>query len=710
MECKQKISKESFAWILGSLCRLHRIPFDARLLLQRHPPDEDGGYAVADVLNAAEDFNLRTGAVAADAVGDFGQSPCLAFLRKPYEETGWAVPVLVARSEEGRVFYFEAGCATLKACSRDELVGRLDPVLHLFALKPDPLRDRDGAELAMEKPFGFGWFVPELLRHREVWRDILAASLALQLVGLAMPLFTQVVIDKVVVHQTRSTLVAVGVGLGLSIVFSAIFSWVRQYLVLHTGNRIDAVLGSRVFAHLLKLPIHYFAHRPTGTLVARLQGVESIREFLSGAAVTLVLDLPFMTILLAVMFWYSWQLSFISLGVLLLLAILSLIVTPLFREHLNRQFLLGARNQAFVTEYISGMETVKALQLEPQLEKRYGRYFADYLAAGFDTRQLANTYNTAAGTLDQIQGLAVLIAGALLVMNNDGFTIGMLVAFQMFAGRLSQPMLRLVGLYQEFQQASLSVKRLGDLMGAPDEPYSLVPVRTGSTLSTIELESISFRYDESRPWLYRGLSYTFKPGKTTLIMGPSGSGKSTLAKLLLGFYRTSEGRILLNGQDVRHFAANELRARFGVVPQETVLFSGTLYNNLHMANPLASFSDIVNACRLAEIHDTIEKLPKGYQTEIGEHGVGLSGGQKQRIAIARALLKRPHVLIFDEATSSLDAQTAEHLAATINQLKGKVTILFIAHLVPKGLRVDETVILGVAAAVREESRGVEIEN
>ncbi|MBZ0094472.1 MAG: peptidase domain-containing ABC transporter [Sulfuricella sp.] len=705
---KKRVSREGAVWALGSLCRLHNVPFDARLLLQRHPPGNDGGFGIAKIVQAAAELDFVANEVAVDEVVSSVTTalPCLAFLRPVSPEAGtqmpsagdsqWLSPALVTHVDSDRVIYFEAGSDTPNSCTRVELASRFEAMLYHFTPKPEPVRDEDGAKALAERPFGFTWFIPELLKHRKVWRDILAASLALQLVGLATPLFTQVVIDKVVVHQTQSTLIAVGIGLALSIVFSSAFSWVRQYLVLHTGNRVDAVLGSRVFGHLLKLPMPYFAHRPTGTLVARLQGVETIREFLSGAAVAMILDLPFMTVLLAVMFWYSWQLSLIVVGLLILLALLSLAVTPLFRERLNRQFLLGARNQAFVTEYISGMETLKTLQLEPQLNKRYGRFIADYLAAGFDTKQIGNTYNTAANALEQLQGLAVLVVGALLVMKNDGFTIGMLVAFQMFAGRLSQPMLRLVGLYQEFQQANLSVKRLGDLMNAPPEPYSLIPTRSGAGPGAIELEGISFRYSEDHPWLYRELSFSFEPGKTTLIMGPSGSGKSTLAKLLLGFYRPGDGRILLDGQDIRHFSANELRARFGVVPQETMLYSGTIYENLQMANPLAGFEDIVKACRLAEIHDTIEKLPQGYQTEIGEHGVGLSGGQKQRVAIARALLKRPSVLIFDEATSNLDAHTSEHFAKTINQLKGKATILFIAHQVPKGLQVDETVMVGAA--------------
>lgn len=707
-----ELCREDFIWILGSVCRWHQTLFDARLLLQRHPPSQAGGYEIAELLAAADELGFRSGEALTSALLDAESHtfPILVFLRanqppgndtpeehdhnNPPELSEVVVrPALLTQIDDDAIVYFEAGEDEPSRCARESLSETFLVNCWLFAPKEEPIRDTDGAKALADKEFGFRWFVPELLKHRRVWRDILAASLALQLVGLATPLFTQVVVDKVVVHQTQSTLVAVAIGLALSILFTGIFTWTRQYLVLHTGNRVDSVLGSRVFAHLLKLPMPYFAHRPTGTLVARLQGVETIREFISGAAVTLLLDLPFMIVLLAVMFWYSWQLSLIALTLLLLLGLLSLVVTPVLRERLNRQFLLGARNQAFVTEYVSGMETLKTLQLEPQLEKRYGAYLADYLAAGFSTRQVGNTYNTMAQALEQFQSLAILAVGALLVMRNDGFTIGMLIAFQMFANRLSQPVLRLVGLYQEFQQASLSVRRLGDVMNVTAEPYSITPAQVGTGPGTIELERVSFRYAEDQPWLYRDLSYTFNAGKTILIMGPSGSGKSTLAKLLLGFYRPGDGRVLLDGRDVRHFSANELRSRFGIVPQETVLFSGTIYENLQMANPLASFEEIATACRWAEIHDTIEKLPQGYQTELGEHGVGLSGGQRQRIAIARALLKRPRILIFDEASSNLDAHTAEQFARTINRLRGKVTILFIAHQVPKGLHVDDRVIV-----------------
>jgi len=397
-----------------------------------------------------------------------------------------------------------------------------------------------------------------------------------------------------------------------------------------------------------------------------------------------------------VMFFYSWQLTLLALGMLGLIALISVLVVPVLRARLNRQFLLGARNQAFLTEYVAGIETVKSLQMEPRLEGRYDEMLAQYLAAGFDTRQVSNTYNTVANALEQAMTLAILCAGALLVMRNDGFTIGMLVAFQMFASRMSQPMLRLAGLWQEFQQASIAVKRLGDIMDAPAEPHALTPSRTAEGRAEIRVADLSFRYSPEHPFLYKGLNIALKPGKLTVLTGPSGCGKSTLAKLLLGFYPPSEGQITIDGRDIRHLSANELRQYFGVVPQETWLFSGSIYENLIAANPNAGFDHVVQACRIAEIHDVIEKLPKGYNSEIGEHGAGLSGGQKQRLAIARAMLKRPKVLLFDEATSSLDQHTSERFAQTVNKLKGVATILFIAHQVPKGLAVDDVVQLSLA--------------
>jgi len=678
---------DGFVWALASLCRLHRVPFDPELVLKQFPPP----YDLPTLLRAAQACGLKAGLAGArsDAL-DTLPLPCLGFVRAPGQPANDPLPptpALLVRADREGLLYLLAGEDAPRTVALRDFAARFEQTVLLAAPAVPALDDPDGAE---KRSFGFRWFVPELARHRSIWRDVLLASLAIQIVGLATPLFTQVVIDKVVVHQTQSTLIAIAAGLGIFLVFNAAMTWMRQYLVLHTGNRVDAVLATQVFGHLFRLPLPYFEHRPTGTTVARLQGVETIREFITGAAISFVLDLPFLVVILAVMFVYSWQLSLIALGIVVTLAAISLAVTPVLREKLNRQFLLGARNQAFVTEYISGVETVKSLQLEPVLERRYGDYLSAYLAASFGTRSLANSYNVLANALEQLMTLAILVAGALLVMRNDGFTIGMLVAFQMFAARMAQPMLRIAGLWQEFQQASIAVQRLGDLMNAPAEPHSLAPARAPGGAGAIELQGLGFRYGERDPWLFRDLSFAVRPGELILVSGPSGSGKSTLAKLLLGFYPATDGRILIDSIQVNQLSTNELRLTYGVVPQETRLFSGSVHDNVAMANPRAGFADVVSACKAAGIHDAIEKLPQGYRTPLGEHGVGLSGGQKQRLAIARALLKRPKVLIFDEAASNLDAATAESLAATVNRLKGGVTVLFIAHAVPRGLQVDRT--------------------
>ncbi len=723
-------AREAFVWACGAFCQLNRIPHDAALLIKQYPPP----YNLYNLQQALSSFGLNNSLkqYSIDQLPN-ASLPCLAILQpaspdSPIPQTGLsgtsdladletqpssetdtneAEPVygiaLILRRDDQRLLVIQPGQTEPVAIAQSDFAKQITGDFLMVRKAEESVGDdgnpisasNAGTKAAAEQVFGFRWFVPELLKYKRIWSEVLLASLTIQLVGLAVPICTQIVIDKVVVHHTTSTLIVIASALFIFLIFTSVMGWVRQYLVLHTGNRIDATLGHKVFSHLLDLPVRYYDHRPTGVVIARVHGVETIREFLAGGLVTLLLDFPFLIVFLVIMFWYSWQLSLIAVACLSLISILSFFVTPIIRAKLNHQFMLGARNQAFLTEYVSGMETVKSLQMEPQLKQKFGNYLSTYLTASFDSRKLSITYNTAANTLDQIQTLAILCVGAWLVMHNSNFTIGMLVAFQMFSGRLSGPVMRLVGLWQEFQQADIAVKRLGDVMNAPAEPMTLIPTRANTHQSThITVDSLGFKYSDEHPWLYQNLSFNIQAGHCVVVMGPSGCGKSTLAKLLLGFYQPQEGNIKLNGQDIRYLAANELRNHFGVVPQETVIFSGTIYDNLILANPHVSFEQIIQACQLAEIHTAIEKLPQGYQTIVGEHGTGLSGGQKQRIAIARALLKQPKVLIFDEAVSNLDQQTAEHFAQTVNKLKGKVTILFITHQLPKGLNVDEAVILG----------------
>ena len=692
------LDTRDFLWAVGSLCNLRRQPFEATLIQLEFPPPHSAFTLVAALRSLELDARL----VAMDSGRVVtARLPRMVFMRAMPDATVAArrgdpgtppichVPALLAKIEGGRVLLFPAGTNEPRVFTFDEF-GTLYTGFSLDVERREgEMQETDGATTG--KAFGFGWFIAELARHRSVWRDVLVASLVIQLISLATPLCSQVIIDKVIVHQTTSTLVVIASALAIFVLFGSALAWVRQYLVTHTGNRVDAVLGAAVFRHLLRLPLRYFERRPTGVLAARLNGVEVIREFLSGAAITLLLDLPFLLLFLALMFMYSAWLSLATVGVLVLVVALSAAVAPMFQARLNEQFLLGARNQAFVTEYIAGAETVKSLQMEAQLERRYEEYLASYLRANFATRQLANSYNTLASGLEQLLNMTILCLGAWLVMRGADFTIGMLVAFQMFAARVSQPMLKLVGLWQQFQQAAIAARRLGDIMDVPVEPWTAAAWREPAGGGTVEFRGVGFRYGPDRPQVLRDFNLKIAPGECVVVMGPSGAGKSTLARLLQGFVWPTEGQVLLDGRDTRHLAANELRAQLGVVPQETVLFCGTVLDNLLLANPLASFEMAVHAARLAEIHSTIEALPEGYKTHVGERGAGLSGGQKQRIAIARALLKRPRILIFDEATSGLDAAVADHFAATIARFKGKVTILFITHRAPERLSPDRIV-------------------
>jgi ATP-binding cassette, subfamily B, bacterial HlyB/CyaB len=684
------VSVPDFVWVVEASCSLLQLPYQRALVLQQFAAPHDSAAvtaALGELGIATQARKIKPAKLAAKLGAE--SFPLLVWLTAGDALTPTQTPALVLQADAEKVLLVQPGDKQPRAMPMAELAQRCQGQFQRLTIQVQEGTDPDGDVLRMQgRRFGFGWFVPELLKHKKLWQEILLASLVIQLIALATPLFTQTIIDKVIVNRTQSTLIVVLIGMVVFTVFTAVLSWLRQYLVLHTGNRVDAVLGSAVFERLFKLPPLYFQHRPTGVISARLHGVETIREFIASTAVTLILDFPFLFIFVAIMLYYSVTLSAIVLGVMAVIAVASFLVAPMFQKRLQEQFQMGARNQAFVTEYVGGMETVKSLQLEPQLASRYRGYLATYLTSSFSTKQLANTYNSFAQMAEQVMNLLILGVGAYMVMNNADFTIGMLIAFQMFAGRVSQPMLRLVGLWQQFQQASLSVDRLGDLMNAPIEPYTLAPKRLQTGSGAIQLDNLAFRYSDKLPLLYQNLSAHLHAGQTIAIMGPSGSGKSTLAKMLQGFYQPTEGRIRIDGVDIANLSANELRSHFGVVPQETTLFSGTILDNLQMANPQATFEHIVSACKMAEVNSVIEALPDGYQTEIGERGAGLSGGQRQRIAIARALLKRPKILVFDEATSALDAPTAEQFAKTINALRGKVTMLFITHGLPRGLKVD----------------------
>lgn len=691
----QPLAPADTFWALGSLCNLHRLPFDASLLVRAYPPP----HTVATLVDALRGLGCEAVAVALGAAAlETLALPAVVFLRDEPPAPGTVDderpcirPALVVRIDGERVLYFAAGANTPTIETRPAFRARYAEC----AIRIRPPAPAAGADdVAIPAKFGFRWFLPELARHRAVWREVLAASLAVQVLGLVLPLLSQVVIDKVIVHRATSTLAVIAAALALIVAFGAALGWIRQYLVLHTGNRIDAVLGVAVFRHLLGLPLRYFEHRPTGVLTARLHGIETIREFVCGAAITLALDLPFLLLFVAIMVFYSVPLTLVTLAAVALLVLVSALAAPTLQKRYDAQFLAGARAQAFVTEHLAAMETVKALELEPQLAARYRGLFGDYLAAGFRTRQAANTYQTLASAIEQSLSAAILCMGAWLVMTRPDFTIGMLVAFQMFAHRVAQPLMRLAGLWQQFQQAAIAVRRLGDVMDVPAEPRALLPGRPQRGPGRIEFAGVGFRYAPERPWLLRRFEATVLPGECVAITGPSGCGKSTLLKLLLGFALPVEGAVRVDGRDTRALPVNELRSRFGVVPQESTLFCGTLLANLQAGHPLAGVDDVVQACRIAGIHDTVEALPDGYRTLVGERGTGLSGGQRQRLALARALLRRPQVLLLDEPFSQLDEASARHIAAAIARLRGALTIVIVTHQLPATLVLDRRIDLG----------------
>jgi subfamily B ATP-binding cassette protein HlyB/CyaB len=597
---------------------------------------------------------------------------------------------LLLKVEDGRALVLKPGAKTPEVVPLDTLLSGVEPTA--WAVTP-LLKEAKLPDGLTRKPFGFAWFLNAMLEHKRIWVDVLIASLVIQVIALLLPLMTQAVVDKVVVNHAKSTLITLAIGVGLFNIFSGLLTWIRQMLVIRIGNAVDGDLAIRVFSHLIRLPMRYFQFRPTGTLVTRVHGVETIRNFLTGAFTTLALDLPFLLIFLVVMFYYSVTLSLISLTFVCLMVGLSYAVGPALREKVNHQYLFGAQNQAFLTEYIGGMEAVKSLQMEPQVESRFALRTRQYLASTLSTRQLYNHYSTLMQMMNQMSSLTILSVGAYLSMTDSNFTLGMLVAFQMFANRVSDPLLKISNLWQDYQQTLISVKRIGDVMDVPSEPSTVVPSQFNQAKGKVEIRNLGFRYDKNRPNLYNDLNLTIEPGQVVTLLGPSGSGKSTIAKLLQGFYPDYEGSILLDGQDMRSLPLNAVRQYFGVVPQETTLFSGTIYDNLIAANPHATPQQVAQACQMASIHAVIEGLPNGYQTEIGERGAGLSGGQKQRLAIARALLKRPKVLIFDEATSSLDPTSATEIADTVNSLRGKVSMLFVAHNLPSNLKVDSEITL-----------------
>ena len=525
--------------------------------------------------------------------------------------------------------------------------------------------------------FDFTWFIPAVVKYRRLLGEVLLISLVLQLIGLATPMAFQVVMDKVLVNHAMRTLNVIAVGLVCAMLFEAVLTSIRTYVFSHTSSKIDVELGARLFAHLLRLPISYFQARRVGDSVARVRELENIRAFLTGNAMTLLLDVVFSFVFLGVMSWYSLALTAIVAVSIPVYFVLSMVLTPVLRARLHDKFNRSAENQAFLVETISGIDTVKAMAVEPRWQQRWEKQLAAYVAAGQAATNVGMIANGGVTLVSKLVTASIMWCGASLVVDGK-LSVGELIAFNMLSSQVASPIIRLAQLWNDFQQVGISMSRLGDILNTRTEAEtqkSRLPRLSGA----IEFDNVSFRYRPDTPLVIQDLKLTIAPGEVIGIVGRSGSGKSTLTKLVQRLYVPEKGRMLIDGHDIGIVDTSSLRHQIGVVLQENTLFMRSIRDNIALSNPALPIDAIIAAAKLAGAHEFICELPEGYDTLIGENGAGLSGGQRQRIAIARALITNPRILIFDEATSALDYESERIIQDNMRRIAIGRTVLVIAH-------------------------------
>ena len=541
--------------------------------------------------------------------------------------------------------------------------------------------------------FGFKWFIPPILKYRRLIGEVLVASFFVQLFALITPLFFQVVIDKVLVHKGLTTLDVLAFGLLVVSLFEVVLTGLRTYVFSHTTNRIDVQLGAKLFHHLLALPMGYFESRRVGDSVARVRELENIRNFITGSALTVVIDLLFTVVFLAVMYYYSPLLTYIVLGSIPAYVLLSVFVTPVLRARVHEKFNRGAENQAFLVESVNGVETLKAMAVESQMQRRWEEQLAGYVHASFKAANLGNIAGQTAGFINKVVVVLILWVGAHAVIAGN-LSVGQLIAFNMLAARVSGPILRLVQLWQEFQQAGVSVQRLGDILNTPTEPsYNQNRSSLPRLAGRVTLNHVTFRYRPDGAEVLRNVALDIPAGQVIGIVGRSGSGKSTLARLIQRMYVPERGRVLVDGVDLAMVDTAWLRRNVGVVLQENMLFNRSVRENIALADPGMPMEAVIQAAKLAGAHEFILEMPEGYDTLVGEHGANLSGGQRQRIAIARALVTNPQILIFYEATSALDYESERIIQQNMRAICRGRTVILIAHRLSTVRYADRIIVL-----------------
>lgn len=648
--------------LLVTIAKFHGIPAEPASL--RHAAGLQGTrFQEADLILGARSLGLRASAVSLQP-DRLDRLPLPALVM---DREGRHIVIAAVKGDTALVQEATERAPTVLPIT--EVIARSSGRVLLFASRASV-----AGELAR---FDFSWFIPAIVKYRRILLEVLGVSAVLQLFGLVTPLMFQVVMDKVLTNRAESTLLVICIALVVSGVFEVLLTGLRNYVFAHTTNRIDVELGSRLFRHLLALPLPYFGARRVGDTVARVRELENIRTFLTGQGLTAVIDVFFSFIFLGVMCLYSGWLTLMVAASLPLYGLVSVLLVPVLRHRLNEKFARSADNQSFLVESVAGMETVKSMAVEPHFIRRWDTQLAGYVAAGFRASMVGNVGQQLIQWIGKLVTVGTLFFGARLVIHGH-LTVGELIAFNMLAQRVAAPVLRLSQLWQDFQQVGISMNRLGDVLNVRTE----LPTQQQSSPAVqgdIAFDHVSFRYRPDGAEVLKDVSLHIRAGQVIGIVGRSGSGKSTLAKLLQRLYLPERGSLRIDGIDLAVADPAWLRRQIGVVQQENRLFNRSIRENIALTDPAAPLAAVIQAATLAGAHEFISALPEGYDTRVEENGGNLSGGQRQRLAIARALLTQPRILIFDEATSALDVETEQVIQRNMAAICAGRTVIIIAH-------------------------------
>ena len=596
------------------------------------------------------------------------------------------------------------GCYVVIAARTDEAVFLIDPRMeHTIALSYKKfLESWQGDIIAFsgklnwsyfKKRYNLPWFYMVIKRYKKQLTEVFAAAFFLQLMGIGMPLITQVIIDKVIGNNGEATLNVIGVSMVIFLLMQSVLTGLRTYIMSHTTLKLDAILGSNLFRHLLSLPLPYYESRRVGDTMMRISALNSIREFLTGQTLTTILDVIFSVVFIGFMLWYSVPLTLIALLIIPLYVAQNIWAIPIIKRKIEAIWRTGAANNAFLVEAVTNVETIKSLAVEPQFSHKWEKLLARYMCTVFDNVKFRLLIGSFSSVLNTTISMGILWYGGHLVM--DGyFTLGQLIAFQMISNQALRPMTQLLTMWPQVQQVGLSLERIGDILNTSMEPVIMNVGKIGGRLQGhIEIKDLNFRYRPDLPMVLRDISLEIQPGEKIGIVGRSGSGKSTLTNLVQNLYRASSGSISIDDMNINEANLSWLRSQIGVVMQENYLFNSSVRDNIAVNNPAATMEQVIRAATLAGAHEFILELKEGYDTKVGERGTALSGGQRQRIAIARALLSDPPVLIFDEATSALDYQSESIIMRNIDEIGASRTMLIIAHRLSTVRRCDRIIVI-----------------